>query len=102
MSRIEKIREMLDDNPQDTFLRYALAMELKSAEDHDACLEIFNALMKDEPPYVPAFFMAGQTLAAVDRIDEAQATLTEGIAHAQQQGELHAAGEMTDFLSSLG
>lgn len=101
MSRKEKIQEMLADDPQDTFLRYALAMECKSAGESEQALEIFSQLMQDDPPYVPAFFMAGQELAGLSRIDEAQSTLEEGIGHARQQGELHAAGEMTDFLNSL-
>ena len=101
MARIDQIREMLVESPDDTFLRYALAMELKSAEEHEPALKQFGELMKDEPPYVPAFFMSGQILAAIDRTEEAQAILTQGITFAQQQGELHAAGEMTEFLASL-
>ena len=101
MSRKEQIQEMLAEDPKDTFLRYALAMEFKSEGSSDASLEIFSELMQNDPPYVPAFFMAGQELAGLSRIDEAQKTLEEGIAHAKTQGELHAAGEMTEFLNSL-
>lgn len=101
MSRKEKIQEMLTEDPRDTFLRYALAMEFKSEGASDSALELFSDLMQDDPPYVPAFFMAGQELAGLSRIDEAQETLEQGIAHARQQGELHAAGEMTEFLNSL-
>jgi hypothetical protein len=45
--------------------------------------------------------MAGQQLARLDRIDEAQNWLARGIAQAQQQGNLHAAGEMTEFLGTI-
>jgi cytochrome c-type biogenesis protein CcmH/NrfG len=101
MSRREQLEEMLAESPEDTFLRYALAMELKSAEEYDACIKLFQELMKDVPPHVPAFFMAGQALAADDRVEEAQAVLTTGIEQAQAQGDTHAAGEMTQFLASL-
>ena len=101
MSRKEQIQEMLAEDPKDTFLRYALAMEFKSEGSSEEGLKIFSELMQDDPPYVPAFFMAGQELAGLARIDEAQRTLEEGIAHAKTQGELHAAGEMTEFLNSL-
>jgi hypothetical protein len=57
--------------------------------------------MRDDPPYVPAFFMAGQQLVRLGRIDEARTTLREGIAAAHIQGNSHAAGEMTEFLGSL-
>lgn len=92
---------MLAESPDDTFLRYAMAMELKSAEEYSECLELFEGLMKDDPPHVPAFFMAGQALAADDRVQEAQKVLSDGIEHARTQNDSHAAREMTDFLDSL-
>jgi len=101
MSRREKIEAMLADDPADTFLRYSLAMELDKEGDHDASLTRFADLTHDAPPYVPAFFMAGQQLVRLGRIDEARTILRDGIAAARIQGDLHAAGEMTEFLASL-
>jgi tetratricopeptide (TPR) repeat protein len=101
MSRREKIEAMLVDDPGDTFLRYSLAMELDKEGDHDASLARFAELSRDDPPYVPAFFMAGQQLVRLGRIDEARAILGNGIAAAHSQDNLHAAGEMTEFLASL-
>jgi hypothetical protein len=102
MSRREKIEAMLADEPRDTFLRYSLAMELEKEGAHDASLAKFNELTRDEPPYVPAFFMAAQQLAKLDRINEARTYLRDGIETARTQGNAHAAGEMSEFLSSLG
>jgi hypothetical protein len=93
---------MLADSPHDTFLRYALAMELANDENEsERCLELHHGLMQDETPYVPSFFMAGQQYARLDRIEEAQQVLTEGISQAESQGDSHAAGEMREFLGSL-
>ena len=101
MSRREQLEQMLAESPEDGFLRYALAMELKSAEEYVESLKLFDGLMNEDPPHVPAFFMAGQVLAADDRVDEAQAVLAAGIEQAQIQNDLHAAEEMTGFLASL-
>lgn len=102
MSRREKIEAMLADEPGDTFLRYSLAMELDKEGDHDASLSKFNELTHDQPPYVPAFFMAGQLLARLGRLSEARDFLRAGIDAARSQGDAHAAGEMSEFLTSLG
>lgn len=102
MTRREKIEAMLADDPRDTFLRYSLAMELDKEGQHDASLTRFADLTRDDPPYVPAFFMAGQQLARLNRIDEAQRILRDGIEAARVHGDLHAAGEMSEFLASLG
>ncbi len=67
MSRREKIEAMLADDPQDTFLRYSLAMELDKEGDHDTSLSRLAELTLDSPPYVPAFFMAAQQLVRLAR-----------------------------------
>lgn len=101
MSRREQLEQMLVDSPEDTFLRYALAMELANEEQHDRSIELYKGLMADSPPYVPAFFMLGQQLAKLDRVEEARAALNDGIVQAREQDNLHAAGEMTEFLQAL-
>ncbi len=102
MSRREKIEAMLATDPGDAFLRYSLAMELDKEGEHERSLDQFSGLMGDAEPYVPAFFMAAQQLSRLGRIDEARAALREGIEHARAAGNSHAAGEMSEFLASLG
>ena len=101
MSRRVKIEAMLADDPDDVFLRYSLAMELKKEGDHETSLEKLSELTQHEPPYVPAFFMAAQQLADLQRIEEARALLYAGIKQAQDQDDAHAASEMSEFLESL-
>ncbi|MBI3465808.1 MAG: hypothetical protein HY000_22555 [Planctomycetes bacterium] len=101
-SRRERIKAMLADDPRDVFLRYSLALELEKEQDHEASLRQFRDLMSDTPPYVPAFFMAAQQLTRLGRIEEARTALRDGIEQARQQGDAHAAGEMSEFLSGLG
>jgi hypothetical protein len=101
MSRRQKIEAMLADDPADVFLRYSLAIELDKEGAHDESLAKFTELMRDDPPYVPAFFMAGQEQARIGRLDGARITLHQGIEAAIAQGNVHAAGEMSEFLASL-
>jgi hypothetical protein len=93
---------MLAAEPGDTFLRYSLALEMDKQGEHPGSLELLGGLMRDDPPYVPAFFMAGQQLVRLGRIDEARAVLRDGIEQARLQGNAHAAGEMSELLAGLG
>lgn len=102
MSRREKIESMLLDDPQDQFLRFSLAMELAKEGEHERSQALFAELRADETPYVPAFFMAAQKLAELDRVAEAREILNAGITTAEQQGDQHAVGEMREFLMTLG
>ncbi|QDU92731.1 hypothetical protein [Lignipirellula cremea] len=101
-TRREKIEAMLVDEPNDSFLRYSLALEQRKAGEHEECLAGFRSLMADEPPYVAAFFMSAQLLVSLDRIDEARTALRDGIEVARTQGDNHAAGEMSELLMTLG
>jgi tetratricopeptide (TPR) repeat protein len=101
-SRRERIEAMLADEPGDAFLRYSLALELDKEGQHDASLELLAGLQRGQPPYVPAFFMAGQLLARIGRTNDARSVLRTGIESARGQGDAHAAGEMSEFLASLG
>ena len=102
MSRREKIEAMLADDPGDSFLRYSLAIELDKEGAHDASLAKFAELTRDDPPFVPAFFMASQQLVRLGRAGEAREILRVGIEVATQQDDSHAAREMNEFLASLG
>ena len=101
-TRRERIEQMLQDEPEDTFLRYSLAMDWNREGEHERSLELHRELMKSQPPYVPSFFMAAQQLVDLDRVEEARTLLREGIEHARNQGDSHAAGEMSEYLASLG
>lgn len=102
MNRRKKIESMLAEDPQDTFLRYSLAMELRSEGNTLESLEILDALVRESTPCVPAFFMAAQQLSDQGRIEEARNYLREGIEEARKQGDSHAAAEMSELLASLG
>ena len=67
-TRKDKIVAMLADDPEDLFLRYGLAMELQKEGGHVESLALLDELMQQEPPYVPAYFMAAQQLAQLSRI----------------------------------
>jgi hypothetical protein len=101
-TRREKLEAMLAADPADSFLRYGLSQELEKEGLHDRSLELLAGLTKDEPPYVPAFFMRAQQLARLGRVNDARAVLREGIEAARKQGNSHAAGEMSEFLAGLG
>lgn len=101
MSRLEKLKEMLQQDPTDTFVRYGLAMEYRTEENHDEATKLFDGLIADTPPHVPSFFMKAQMLADMEQVDDAKATLESGIAQAKAQDNLHAAGEMSELLASL-
>lgn len=101
-TRLERIEAMLLDEPDDSFLRYSLALELRNAGRNEESLQRLSELTKDDPPHISAFFMAAQQLVELDRVTDARTYLRDGIEQARGQGDSHAAAEMSEYLSSLG
>lgn len=101
-TRKQQIEELLTLDPNDSFLRYGLAMEYVSAGDDESAMHEFQVLNQQDPDYVPAYLMAGQALLRLGREEEARAMLKEGIVVAKRNHNEHAAGEMFGLLQTLG
>jgi thioredoxin-like negative regulator of GroEL len=100
-SRRERFEALLAETPNDPELRYAVAMEYVSEGDEETGARLLKELTQSQPDYIPAYLQGGQVLARLDQVDEAQAIYRAGIAAAQKKGDLHAAGEMQQFLDIL-
>lgn len=101
-TRLESLKNMVAQQPGDSFLRYGLAMEYKNAGDLEAALTEFRALMDVNPDYSAAYFHGGQTLERLGRLDEARALYREGIEVTTRKGDLHTRSEIQAALDILG
>lgn len=101
MARREKLEEMLQIEPNDPFLHYALAKEtLGEGKQEEAVIEL-RTVLERFPDYHPAHFQLGQVLLELDERDEAREVVTRGIEAAKEQNDAHAVSEMTGFLEML-
>ena len=100
-SRREQLERLLADDPQDSFLRYGLAMEYGREGNDVGLVDGLKALVHDSPDYVPAYFHGAQGLLRLGRAEEAKALLQKGIAEAQRAGDQHAAEEMQELLGTI-
>jgi tetratricopeptide (TPR) repeat protein len=98
MDRIATFKSFIARTPDDPFPRYGLAMELKSRGDLAAAWQAFTELLDQFPDYVPTYLMAGGTLVALGRRDEAAEVYRRGIDVAARKGDPHARGELETAL----
>ena len=101
MDRLAMLNEILSQNPNDAFARYGLAMEHSKIGEVERALEEFGKLLSTHPDYTAGYFMAAQTLAKANRVDEAKKMLIDGISSASRTGNTHAQSEMTAMLDEL-
>lgn len=100
-NRKQQIEALLQEDPHDPFLRYALAMEYVSSGDDASAVEHFTKLLREHPDYVPGYMQFGQTLSRLNRLDQARQVFEQGIAAALRTGDAHAAEEMQAMLAAL-
>ena len=101
MDRLATLTGILTQNPDDAFARYGLAMEYSKQGEVERALEEFGRLLARHPDYTAGSFMAAQTLAQANRIEESRKMLVEGISSARRTGNSHAQAEMTAMLDEL-
>jgi len=101
LSRMEMLTLFLDQNPNDAFARYGLAMEYSKAGETSKALAEFNNLLQLHPDYTNGYFMAAQTLERIGRRPEAKKMLENGIEAAKRTGNKHALSEMSGMLDEL-
>ncbi len=101
MDKIAALIEILQTDPANAFARYGLAMEHINHGHTDDALTEFATLIHHNPDYVPAYQMSAQTLAKLDRTQEALDRLHQGIAAANRAGNQHALAEMEALRDDL-
>jgi tetratricopeptide (TPR) repeat protein len=101
MDRIATFRSFIAKSPTDPFPRYGLAMELKGQGKLDEAWAAFEELLTQFPDYLATYLMAGGTLVALARKDEAADIYRKGIEVATRRGDQHARRELEGALAEI-
>jgi predicted Zn-dependent protease len=101
MDRIATFKSFITRSPADPFPRYGLAMEHKGQGQLDEAWSVFADLLAQFPDYIPTYLMAGGTLVALGRRDEAADVYRRGIEVSTRRGDSHAKGELATALAEI-
>ena len=100
-SRLELLKNMVAQNPGNSFARYGLAMEWANTGNLEQAVEEYRTLLAENPNYAAAYYHGGQTLARLGRVEEARALYREGIEATTRTGDMHTRSEIEAALESL-
>ena len=101
-NRLEILKNLVAQNPSDSFARYGLAMAYASAGDHAQAVEEYRKLLENNPQYVAAYYHGGQALEKLGKIEEAREIYRKGIQVTAQAGDTHTRSELEAVLDLLG
>ena len=78
-TRLELLKRYLQEEPGDSFLRYALALEFMSLNDSEQAYIQLEKLLNDEPYYLAAYYMAGKLAESSGKNSQAIYWYSKGI-----------------------
>ncbi len=67
ISRLEKLLEFIKNEPNDEFLKYALATEYLRLGQTDRSLSYYEDLIANHPSYTGTYYHLGKLYEALDR-----------------------------------
>ena len=100
-TRLDTLKSMVEQDPNNSFTRYGLAMEYRAAGDLAMAVAEFRSLIVTHPDYSAAYFHGGQTLEQLGKAEEARAMYLQGIDAATRKGDLHTRNEIQAALDMM-
>src|SRR3569833_2215421 len=88
--RISILKQMLEQNPANSFAHYGLATEYANNGQYEQAVSEFEALRAKDAGYLAAYYHGGQALEKLGRMDAARGLYERGIEASTRQGDLHA------------
>ncbi|HEU4634172.1 MAG TPA: hypothetical protein VFS22_09320, partial [Flavisolibacter sp.] len=71
MDRIEKLRQLLSANPDDSFVQHALALEYVKLGDDMEAKKVFEQLLSENENYVGSYYHLGKLLERMNAKEDA-------------------------------
>jgi tetratricopeptide (TPR) repeat protein len=101
ISRLEKLLEFIKNEPEDPFLKYALATEYLRMNKTDKALEYYEDLTTHHPNYVGTYYHLGKLYEALGRKEDAIKTYETGMKITREQRDNHAFSELQAVYNEL-
>jgi Tfp pilus assembly protein PilF len=101
MNRVEILKGFLEENPKDSFSRYALALEYVKLGQNDDAVREFETVKTNDPDYVATYFQLGQLYQKLGKSHEAEKTFRTGITVAAKIGDEHTRSELEGALEGI-
>ncbi len=94
MTRLSQLQELLTDNPNDSFVIFALAKEYEKLGDEAKAFTYYQELLDKDPAYLGLYYHLGKWYERANDVEQAIHIYSRGMDVARQQGDQHALGEL--------
>ena len=96
--RLQKLKEMEAEKPDDAFLKYAIALEYVSTGADEEAKPYFELLLQQFPDYVATYLHVGGLYERMGKVTEAMDAYKKGMEAAKKANDNKAYGELNEAL----
>jgi tetratricopeptide (TPR) repeat protein len=101
INRLEKLLEFIKNEPDDPFLKYALATEYFRLNETDKALQYYEDLVAKHPSYTGTYYHLGKLYEVLGRRQDAIVTYKTGMKMTREQRDNHAFSELQTVYNEL-
>lgn len=99
-TRLAKLLEFLESDPNDPFVLYALATEYNTSNDTEKALDYYLKLVAAHPDYVGTYYHLGKLYQKIGQTDQALDVYQKGMVAARNKKDMHAFSELQGAYNS--
>jgi tetratricopeptide (TPR) repeat protein len=99
-NRLQKLLDFFNNEPDDPFLKYALATEYVNSNEPLKALSFYEDLIANHADYVGTYYHLGKLYEALNRKDDAVRTYQEGMVIARKSNDMHSFSELQSVYNS--
>ena len=99
-TRLSKLLEFLDNDPNDSFILYALATEYNSLNDTEKAFHYYLKLVDEHADYVGTYYHLGKLYEKEGEKDKAIDIYQRGMLIARSKRNMHALSELQGAYNS--
>ena len=100
-SRIEQLQEFLEEDGNDSFLKYALALEYVRIDEKDAAKDCFLQLVEEDENYLASYYQLGKLYESANDLENAVEIYKKGIKIAQKNEDKKTLLELQESYNML-
>lgn len=101
MARLQQLLDLLEKNPKDSFVLFAIAKEYEGSGETEKAFEKYHFLLKNDPNYVGAYYHLAKLYENNGKTQDALDTYSKGMEIAKSQGDQHAFSELSSAKMNL-
>ena len=101
LQKIKKLALNIKKNPDDSFSKFALALELLKRDQVTKSILLFESIFKQDPEYLGVYYHLGKLYQQTGNLQKAGELFNKGIKLAEEQKNSRTKSELSEALETL-